>query len=294
MDETYNNFLKKGGRCLYFNGKILDKISDHTNEVNKKIDIIYEKLDYLEKENSEQKTRLLYLETLIKDIYLNTGGINKQCPICKAEFSAFLPFGANLRENALCPNCGSLERHRASYLLLNEKTDVLDRNIKLLHFAPELIFYKLFSKKKNIDYLPVDLNPEKRCIKETMDIQDIKYPINSFDVIYCSHVLEHVPDDKKALSEMFRVLKPDGAAIIMVPINPRLTKTLEDQSINTPELRAKHYGQFDHLRYYGLDFVEKLEKAGFKVTKDFTNSINEECLIKYGLNKNDIIFYCTK
>lgn len=222
---------------------------------------------------------------------------NKQCPLCDNEFITFLPFGKNLRKNAQCPVCGSLERHRAVYIYFLEKTNLFKDDIKLLHFAPESIFADIFSKAENIDYLPVDLLPGPN-IQKKVDIQNIPYENNSFEVIYCSHVLEHVPDDQKAINELLRVLKPaneGGYAVILVPINQSLKKTLENPGYNTPELRLIYYGQHDHLRYYGKDFPDKLKKSGFQVQVYNTHDIikSEHKRLKYGI-KSEQIFVCKK
>jgi predicted SAM-dependent methyltransferase len=244
------------------------------------------------KDNLEKKT--VYLETLLEQLHDNLGLDTKFCPICNSEIYAFLPFGEGPRKNALCPNCHSLERHRLSYLFLKEHSNIFNENIKMIHFAPEKIFSHIFSSQENIDYLPVDLNPNMDFVKEAMDIQNIKYPNNHFDFIYCSHVLEHVPDDQKAVNELYRVLKPEGTALIMVPINHSLNETFEDESVNTPELILKHYGQSDHVRCYGLDFQELLERNGFKCLKYSNKDFDKKSTDKYGLHINDEVFYCTK
>jgi ubiquinone/menaquinone biosynthesis C-methylase UbiE len=182
-------------------------------------------------------------------------------------------------------------------MFLKENTRVFKENIDLLHVAPEKVFYDIFRNQENINYLTADLNDKPHHVMEKMDIQDIQYPDNTFDFIYCSHVLEHVPDDRKAIDELYRVLKPNGKALIMVPLNRSLDKTLEDQSYNTPELRLKHYHQSDHLRYYGPDFTDKLEDAGFKILLDeieFIENIDEEDIKKYGIDKIITFFYCAK
>jgi glycosyltransferase involved in cell wall biosynthesis len=216
------------------------------------------------------------------------------CPICGNTAESFLNYGQYLRKNALCPKCGSLERHRAIYLLLKDESKLEENNIKLLHIAPEYTLYNLFIDKENIEYLPVDLDVNNKFSKEKMDIQRIEYPDNSFDLIICSHVLEHVPRDMDAMDELYRVLKPEGNVIIMVPLSGK-NETFEDTSILTPEDRIIHYEQEDHLRFYGYDFEDKLKEAGFKiVSNDFIQKMDETEFKKYSLFKNDIIFYCTK
>lgn len=254
-------------------------------------------LDELSNENRVIKKQLMVLESILDNIYDVTVKEKKCCPICNNEFNAYLPFGELLRKNAQCPQCGSLERHRLSYLYLSSETNIFKDDVKLLHFAPESILADIFSKCANINYLPVDLFPGPN-VKEQVDIQDIQYEDNSFDVIYCSHVLEHVPDDRKAMKELHRVLKPasEGSyAVIQVPINPKFSKTLENEEYNTPELRSKHYNQQDHLRYYGTDFPEKLKDEGFNV-KIYTalDIIEEKFIEKYGIKNEEQFYICTK
>ncbi len=242
----------------------------------------------------EKKLRLQ--SSILKDI-LKGDNKKKSCPVCNTESIAFLPFGVNPRPNAQCPNCGSLERHRVTYMFLKEKTNIFKENINLLHIAPENMFYNIFINHENINYLTADLNDKKPNVMEKMDIKDIQYPDNTFDFIYCSHVLEHVPDDRKAINELYRVLKPDGKAIISVPLYRSLDKTFEDPSLDTPKLRLKHYGQADHLRKYGLDFIDRLEDAGFTIISDerkFIESMDEEDFNKYGLDNFIEFFYCAK
>jgi len=144
------------------------------------------------------------------------------------------------------------------WLYLQNRTKLISdttTNIKLLHFAAERGIYDKFISLPHIDYYPVDFNPLKRRIRDVVDIQHIQYESNMFDALICSHVLEHIPDDRKAISELYRVLKPGGTAYILVPISHKLEATLENPEYDTPELRTEHYGQFDHVRRYGKDFI---------------------------------------
>jgi SAM-dependent methyltransferase len=224
------------------------------------------------------------------------------CPICNSKFKEFAPFGSGPRKNARCHNCNSLERHRLLWKYLNEKTDLFrkDRKIRLLHFAPEKVFYDIFSINQDIEYSPCDLYPESynydggvKVIKA--DITDIPFKENYFDVILCVHVLEHIPDDILAISELYRVLKKDAWAILQVPIDYNREKTHEDFSITTPEGREKAFGQNDHVRYYGRDYKDRLRKAGFIVKEDdFVKSFSPENLFRYGLIDSELIYYCKK
>lgn len=225
----------------------------------------------------------------------------KECPICGYKGYDFKPYPQIIHREVECPNCSSHERHRATYLYFKENAHLLTNKNKVLHFAPEVQLQKIF-KKCDIEYHPVDISDENWYIDEIVDIQDIPYENNYFDLIYCSHILEHVPDDKKAISELYRVLKPGGIALILVPINGIAfdlpydeTRTLEDEKYNTPELREKYYGQFDHLRLYGSDFKERLLECGFNIkSDDFIKRLGYETIEKYALIRNENIFECTK
>lgn len=163
----------------------------------------------------------------------------------------------------------------------------------MLHVAPEYCFIPLFRRQKNIEYITGDLISPWADVK--MDVQDIPFEDNSFDVIMCNHVLEHVPDDKKAMSEFFRVMKPGGWGIFEVPVDYSNPKTLEDPAINTPELREKHYWQDDHVRLYGLDYADKLRSVGFDVTEDnLLMELTPEQRRRYALPPQEIIYLCKK
>lgn len=161
----------------------------------------------------------------------------------------------------------------------------------MLHFAPEHELSKIFREKSYIDYVGADLFPRSSDL-EKIDVTDISYPDNSFDVVYCSHVLEHVPDDRKGMTEIARVLKPDGWAILQVPITAETT--LEDPTITTPEERLRVFGQSDHVRRYGPDYVDRLTESGLTVTVDqFAIDMDEELIHKYGLIREEV-FFCKK
>jgi len=215
------------------------------------------------------------------------------CPICQKTSSYFDLFGVNPRQDARCPHCGSLERHRLLYIFLKEKTDFFSNHSKkMLHIAPEPCLEALF-KKAIGEYITADLYNPNVMVK--MDITDIQYENESFDIIYCSHVLEHVSDDHKAMREFFRVLKKDGWAILNVPIIR--DKTYEDPSITEPEEREKIFGQHDHVRAYGLDYADRLCEAGFSVAIIYAKDLlNESDMEKMGLSNGSAgeIFFCTK
>ena len=229
-----------------------------------------------------------YISTLKAFIYM---GNNVFCPCCKKRFRKFLTiFG---RPNAMCPFCGSLERHRLIYLYLKEKTKIFTNDVKLFHFAPEDVFISIFSSKKNIKYYTGDLNSCKASIK--MDITKIPCKKRVIDVILCIHVLEHILDDKKAMSEMYRILNDKGWALLQHPIDKNRDKTYEDLSKITPKEREMAFLQVDHVRIYGTDLKRRLETAGFTVkVEDCVKQFDNKMIEKYGLMKNELIYLCYK
>ena len=235
---------------------------------------------------------LLYVEGLLENAAEEIGGGGCECPLCKAKFPAYRPSKKSLIPKSICPNCNSLPRHRALRLLI-EKLNWYHKGMRVLHFAPESMFYKLFSSFKDIDYWPVDFNPKVFGIRKVVDITEIPFDDDSFDLIMCTHVLEHIPDDRKAMRELYRVLKPrTGIALLNVPIWRE--HTLENHEYNTPELRTKYYGQVDHVRMYGLDYPQRLNEAGFEVQEFKLNELPKEDVKRYGLLKIEKLFWCRK
>ncbi|MDC0248804.1 methyltransferase domain-containing protein [Flavobacteriaceae bacterium] len=215
-------------------------------------------------------------------------------PINGKSYRKFLPYGyVKQRDNALSPGTLSLERHRLLWLYLNNETNFFSKTLKVLHVAPEQCFYKLFKNLKNINYTTFDLNSPLADIKG--DICNLPFKENSFDFILCNHVLEHINDDKKAMKELYRVLNKNGTAILQVPINQKSSKTFEDSSIVDKKQRIEKFGQYDHIRLYGLDYFKKLESFGFKVDPlKYSKEFTENEIIKYGLIKDEIIPVCKK
>ena len=213
------------------------------------------------------------------------------CPICKKS-SYFGAAGVLARQKAKCPFCGSLERHRLLWLFLQKQTDFFSNvNIIILHVAPESCYEKQFKKIHKNNYITADLQNPKAMVK--MDITNIQYPDKEFDVVICNHVLEHIIDDIKAMGEFYRVLKNDGWAILSVPITD-LEKTYEDKSIITEADRKKAFGQGDHVRQYGKDYVDRLKKVGFNAEIISWRQItNEDELKKMSIIKENI-YFCKK
>lgn len=210
-------------------------------------------------------------------------------PIDGKSFSKFLLYGyEHQRENVLSPSTLSLERHRLLWLYLKDHTDFFTQPHKVLHFAPEQAFYKRFRKLENLDYTTTDLNSPLADVKA--DICDLPFEDNSFDFILCNHVLEHIPDDEKAMQELFRILKPGGTAILQIPQDLKRENTFEDDSITDPKERAKIFGQYDHVRVYGRDYFDKLRSIGFKVEEvDLTSQLAPETVDRYRLAQGEII-----
>lgn len=223
------------------------------------------------------------------------GGSKFEDPIDGRGYRKFLPYGygGKLRPNALSPGTNSLERHRLLWLYLKRDTDFFSQPKKVLHVAPEQCFYGRFRKMQNLDYTTADLDSPIADIE--MDIHDIPFAENTFDVVFCNHVLEHVDDDQQCMSELCRVLKPGGLAIMQVPWIPEQELTVEDPTITDPAERERLFGQYDHVRKYGKDYSDRLEKAGFKVTRvDMSSELSAEEFNKYSLPQGEPLFVCSK
>lgn len=210
-------------------------------------------------------------------------------PIDGKSFKTFLPYGyGNQRNNVLSPSTLSLERHRLLWLYLKNETNFFKNNLKVLHFAPEQCFLKRFKKLDNLDYTTTDLLSPIADVKA--DICNLPFEDNSYDVILCNHVLEHIPDDSKAMKELYRVMKPGGMGIFQIPQDLNRDVTFEDNSITDKKERAKIFGQYDHVRVYGRDYFDKLRSIGFKVEAvDYTALLSKEEIETYCLAKGEII-----
>ena len=214
-------------------------------------------------------------------------------PINNKSYSYFFPYGYNKqRKNALCPGTFSLERHRLLWLYLKKETDFFNSNNKILHFAPEQCFHKFF-KSFFKNYTTTDLNSPIVDIKA--DICNLPFNDNSFDYILCNHVLEHIYDDEKAMKEIYRVLNKNGIAILQVPIDIKSNLTQEGRDIDDKEVRSKLFGQYDHLRMYGLDYFKKLKKVGFNVKNiDYLSKLSKDEVEKFSLTNAGTIPVCIK
>jgi SAM-dependent methyltransferase len=227
----------------------------------------------------------LYRPPLRPPLSLLYRGDRVACPCCARTSRKFiptvLPAGPN-RANARCPHCGARDRQRYLWLYLERKTNLLVDRLRVLHFAPERIFEEWLGSRPNLDYVSTDLQRARAMVKA--DITDLPFADDSFDVILCSHVLEHVVDDRKAMRELYRVLRPGGWALVLVPVDFDRGETFEDPKVVTPADRERLFGQADHVRTYGRDVTARLEEAGFTVrVEDFRRELGESAALRYGL-----------
>ena len=236
--------------------------------------------------------KISYWVRPVFEIYLK--GNRYTDPIDGKSFKKFLSYGyGKQRDNVLSPSTLSLERHRLLWLYLKNETTLFEQELKVLHFAPEQAFYKRFREMKNLDYVTTDLNSPLADVKA--DICNLPFSNNSFDFILCNHVLEHIPDDKKAMQELFRILKPGGTAIVQIPQDLSREKTFQDDSITDPKERAQIFGQYDHVRVYGWDYFDRLRDIGFEVEEvDYTKNFSTAEIDTYRLADGEIIPVCKK
>ncbi len=233
-------------------------------------------------------------------------GFKYYCPLCNTHTRIQNPLGFDypvIKEKqiiggglriVLCPVCNSSDRIRLLDHFLNKHTKVMHEELKLLHVAPEPSLRKQLQKNRKLDYHSADLKL-KPSIMIQMDITSIQFENNWFDAVICNHVLEHIIDDGKAMSEIFRVLKPGGWAILQVPISKTLETTYEDSFIVSEKERIVHFGQKDHVRIYGKDYTGRLSKAGFEVQEYiWLNDPEVKKQSRLNLNPDEVIFYCKK
>ncbi len=260
-----------------------------------------------------------YIRSVIRSREIQQyAGFGVQCPVCLMEFSSFAPIYkwrlvndgnseagtecAIESDEGRCPNCDSLHRQRLLWKYIHERTNLLSgKRVKLMEVAPDLPFFNLFNNNPGIRYYPCDIAPGKEKylyfpgkIKDA-DITHLPFESKYFDVILCSHVLEHVVDDISAMKEMFRVLRGGGWVLIQSPVFYNIEKTLEDPDVVTPEGRELKFGQLDHLRKYGRDFKNRLSNSGFTIDEiDYVNSFPEEDIKRFGFDRYERIYLCRK
>jgi len=216
------------------------------------------------------------------------------CPCCGWRLRAFTYGGASLkiRDLGYCPRCNSKARHRRIWLFLKQKTNLFVDRLHVFHVSPNYCLSRRLINLPNLDYVAGDHGNHPN-IRIKMNLNNSPVHSESFDVILCNHVLEHIIEDHKAIAELFRILKPGGWAVISVPINFD-KNTYEDRTLITPEERSRAFGEPNHVRIYGYDFSNRLERSGFHVSLDLGKDLDQHTREIYGLRDNENIFYCTK
>ena len=236
-----------------------------------------------------------WIVPLVGLLYVGKG---KQCPLCGCQRRKFLPYGyVTSRENALCPNCLSLERHRLLWLWLLRESDIGRGAMalpKMLHIAPEVALMRKFKKMyaNNAErYVTADLESPLADIH--FDVQQIPLEDESFDCVICNHIMEHVEDDRKALKELYRIMRRGGWGVILSPVELEREKTFEDDTITDRAERTRIFGQYDHRRIYGRDYAERLREAGFEVYDiDYKNELSKAEQELYALPADHLYIVC--
>ncbi len=242
-------------------------------------------------------------DNLLVQRAINTTG-SRKCIVCGNYVEEFCPWGTDqeifsqihiigggYRKNCKCPYCGTIDRERWLYYVLENHTDISVIEGKVLHFAPEGTAETYIRKNARIDYYSGDIVQGKAM--HVIDITDIPYRDNMFDYVISNHILEHITDEKKAISEIKRVLKKKGKWVFSFPICPDI-ETYEDENVDSPEKRLRAYGQDDHVRLYGNDFVSRFERFGFKLNVySPQDELDDEHIDKFGFIKEDTIIVAT-
>lgn len=218
-------------------------------------------------------------------------GRGRECPVCGSRYRRFMPYGyVTSREDALCPHCLALERHRMIWLWLSECSDLFESRPRLLHIAPEVSLMRHFKRlyRGTENYITADL--ESPLADMHFDVQHIPLEDCSVDVVICNHLLEHVEDDRRAMRELYRILRPGGWGIALVPEDRSLPTTFEDDSITDPKERTRIFGQYDHRRIYGRDYDSRLAEAGFRVERiGYREQLTEAQQRLYAIGSDDLV-----
>ena len=217
-----------------------------------------------------------------------------ECPVCGMSVRAFTHGGGSLkpRIRGYCPRCNAKARHRRVWVHCQHHTDLFDRELRLLHVAPKYCLSRRITRMENVDYVAVDL-AQRPHVTMIGDLTDLRLPNESFDAILCVHVLEHIPDDRAAIAEMWRVLRAGGWAVVSVPLDLE-APTFEDPSIVTPEDRRRSFGEADHVRVYGHDISKRFEAAGFQTELFRADALEGDVVDRYGLTLDEHVLMCTK
>ena len=234
-------------------------------------------------------------------------GSRYECCFCQRSFDAFLArgidapilrelnvVGGGYRENSVCPRCYSSDRERLIYAYLKKyKQEIFSVPTRMLHVAPEESLSMQFMKVPSIHYTSADVRSPAAEFR--VDVTEMEIEDETYDIIICNHVLEHLQDDRKAMSELCRVLRPGGCAILQVPISQLLNTTVENRNVTSPTERLRLFGQRDHVRIYGNDYLTRLESAGFTVDAvSVKDSFSRQEILKYSLLPDERVFICTK
>lgn len=231
------------------------------------------------------------------------------CPVCGYHGRALAPIGFDLdvlkekqvsgagRRNAGCFNCGAIDRERLVHVYLRDVLGIYGRlaSSRILHIAPDELITRFLRASNTLEYVCGDKYTEGYAYADNvrnMDVTDLPFAADHFDLVICNHVLEHVPDDARAMREILRVLKPGGHAVLQVPLSANSPTTIEDPSIADPKERERVYGQFDHLRLYGQDYGDRLKAAGFRVER--LQLAQRKEFERYGLNPSEDLFVGVK
>lgn len=240
-------------------------------------------------------------------LFLASQGFGRQCPFCPVSFRRFIPYagkssplfiqehiiGGGPSNNSLCPFCKSNERERHVYLFLKTCTQVLKDRVRILHLAPEKNLQRVLQRCENIQYVSADLASPLAALHT--DINALCLGDESVDVVICNHVLEHIPDDGRAMREIIRVLKPGGWAILQVPISASRNETVDGPSVSSPSERLRLFGQDNHVRLYGRDYPRRLEAAGFFVERHSLPKQNgDSYAVRFGLLPDEDIYLARK
>ena len=213
------------------------------------------------------------------------------CPCCEHQFRRLAPHGRPPRPGRACPNCRALQRHRLLWLYLVRERNILSSSYRVLHVAPERAIRRRLSSASNLTYVTVDLAMAEAAVHS--ELEALPFEDACFDIVICSHVLEHVQHDLQSMAEMHRVLAPTGRALIMVPVDRRRSETHEDASITDPDARRQVFGHPGHVRYYGTDVTTRLEQSGFGVDPvDYADHIPPEEAERIRVSRGELIYVC--
>ncbi|MDR2885844.1 MAG: methyltransferase domain-containing protein [Rikenellaceae bacterium] len=232
---------------------------------------------------------------LTRVLALGYRGEGVECPVCGKHYRELLPqdWNGTTHRNVVCPRCHSVGRFRFMELMLRSRGDFYRPGNKVLHVAPERCFVRKFEKAFGKDYITADLN--SLAAKVRMNVENIPFPDDSFDVVLCNHVLEHVGDDRRAMGEIRRVLRPGGWAMLQVPIDTDRAVTYEDPSITLPRDRRIYFGQADHVRLHGRDYPDRLSQAGFRVEENrFADTLTGDQIALHALTPEKVVYICHK